>query len=1127
MGSTKAEGGRWPRMLVAVTVVVMIVVATVAGTRPADGETRSDAPRTRGSGPVSTEGLPSAEMAKLDAIGAKLATSNPATARVLVGLRVDSTLAPSEAAAQSPAAIADYQSQIATAQANVTNAIEGAGATVTRRYTSVPAVAMTVDATALDRLRTLPGIDSVTLDEAVPPTLAQSVPLIQGTVAQAAGYNGSGWSVAILDTGIDKTHPFLSGKVVAEACFSANGNCPNGQTSMTGSGAGVPCPFAGNCNHGTHVAGITGGSNTSFTGVAPGATIISVQVFSQFSGSDCNGTGFDPCAKTFYSDQVAGLDWVYSIRATRNIASVNMSLGGGQFFGTCDSAFPQHKTAIDNLRSAGIATVIATGNNGFVDSIGGPSCVSSAIRVSSTDKSDNVSSFANVSSLMNLFAPGTSINSSVPGGSYAVFNGTSMATPHVAGAWAVLKQRFPADSVTTALGRMTSTGLPITDLRTGGTVTAPRIQLADALGLTNPPPNDDFANATTFTAASATPLVGANVAATKQPGEPNHAGSSGGKSVWWSFTAPSAGNLTLSTQGSSFDTLLAAYTGSAVGSLTEIASNDDFQPPERWSRVSFAAASGQTYRIAVDGYSGASGSVALGFTWTGLPPPNDNFANAIAWNPTDGSATSGSNASATKETGEPNHAGRTGGRSVWWRFTPATDYSATLSTAGSSFDTILAVYTGPNVASLTEVASNDDEPNLLTSRVTFEATAGTTYFIAVDGYGAASGAITLTANLSEALRFRSLSPARIQDSRPGGPQVGPYSTPWGPGTTRDVQATGVGGVPSGADAVVLNVTATKTTAASFLTIFPAGTARPLASNLNWTPGRTIANAVTVKVGASGRIAIYNPSGDVDVVVDVVGYYQEGSGDLYTSLSPSRIQDSRPGGPQVGPYSTPWGPGTTREVQATGVGGVPPGATAVVLNVTATRTTAASFLTVFPAGTAPPLASSLNWTAGQTIANAVTVKVSASGRIAIYNPTGATDVIIDVVGYFTAGSGKRFHAASPRRIQDSRPSGPPVGPYSSPWGPGTTRDVQVGGVAIVPAGADSALVNMTVTNTTASSFLTVYPSGSNRPVASSLNWTAGLTIPNAVTVKVGQLGAVAVYNPSGTVDVIADLAGWYD
>jgi hypothetical protein len=284
-----------------------------------------------------------------------------------------------------------------------------------------------------------------------------------------------------------------------------------------------------------------------------------------------------------------------------------MSLGGQRFFNNCDS--DTRKPIIDNLRSAGIATVIASGNNGFTDSMGTPACISSAVSVGSTTESDAVYSFSNSASILSLLAPGQSINSSGPGGGFAVFNGTSMATPQVAGAWALLKQQTSSGSVASLLSSLQNTGPPIADTRAAGGVTKPRIKIADAADSLVPrPANNDFANAQALAGADAT-ATGTNVDATKESGEPDHAGEVGGKSVWYSWTPQESGATTIDTQGSDFDTLLAVYSGDAVDSLSAVASNNDDGGAQ--STVSLAATAGNIYRIAVDGSNAESGNIDL------------------------------------------------------------------------------------------------------------------------------------------------------------------------------------------------------------------------------------------------------------------------------------------------------------------------------------------------------------------------------------------------------------------------------------------------------------------------------------------------------------------------------------
>jgi subtilisin len=407
------------------------------------------------------------------------AAPNPGTQRFLVQLKVETS---PERSLPHGNAVAAQRHAISRAKAALQTALTGRSYQVMREYQTLPFLA--IEATPDVIAAITPMVSNVYPDQLFRISLPQSVPLIRADQAWVQGFDGTGSVVAVLDTGVDGLHPFLAGKVVSEACYSGNGNCPNGTVTQVGQGAAVPCAYAPSaCRHGTHVAGIAAGRGTTFSGVARGAQIMAIQVFSKFTGSDCRGAGEDPCAASFTSDVMAAMEHVYELRDQYRIAAVNLSLGATLYSSTsqCDAYNAPIKAIIDNLRSVSIATVAAAGNDGASAQLIAPACISSAISVGSTTKSDTISSFSNSASFLSLLAPGSSIQSSVPGAGFAVFSGTSVATPHVAGAWAVMKQKSPQASVTEILDAFVTTGRPVTDSRNG--VTKPRTDVAGAIAL--------------------------------------------------------------------------------------------------------------------------------------------------------------------------------------------------------------------------------------------------------------------------------------------------------------------------------------------------------------------------------------------------------------------------------------------------------------------------------------------------------------------------------------------------------------------------------------------------------------------------------------------------------------------
>lgn len=327
-----------------------------------------------------------------------------------------------------------------------------------RLFRTAPYLSMFADASTLERLLADPQVVAVHADVPVPPALKESVPLINADDVWGKGSTGSGIAVAILDTGVDKSHAFFQSRVVSEACYSttyaphgATSLCPGGVEESTAAGSGVDCSGAAGCGHGSHVAGIAAGADAVdgvdiYSGVAKGADIIAIQVFSQFTGGYCDGAGGDPCVLTYNTDQMAALDHLYdNLSGTHDIAAVNMSLGGGYNNAACDE--DARKAYIDNLRSVGIITVIAAGNDYYDDGVGAPGCISTAVTVAASTKLDQLSAYTNWGELIDVIAPGSSIRSAQSAGTYVTMSGTSMAAPHVAGAFALLKDAYPTASV--------------------------------------------------------------------------------------------------------------------------------------------------------------------------------------------------------------------------------------------------------------------------------------------------------------------------------------------------------------------------------------------------------------------------------------------------------------------------------------------------------------------------------------------------------------------------------------------------------------------------------------------------------------------------------------------------------
>jgi subtilisin family serine protease len=375
--------------------------------------------------------------------------------------------------------------EIASLQVQMGNRAKHPGLREIKRFRTIPYMVFAANAAALERLAVMPQVIGLQEDVPEAPTLASSVPVMGAPQAWALGFEGAGQTIAVLDTGVQSSHAFFApNRVIGEACFSTNQGlvddrysmslCPGNASSSTAPGSAQPCSGSvnPNCGHGTHVAGIVAGNDgvgPNF-GVAKSASLISIQVFSCLSSLEgCAGVR---SLGAYISDQILALEHVLLLSETMDISAVNMSLGGNPVSSQqiCDGYNAARKAVIDNLRSVGIATIVAAGNNSRRDSLSQPACISTVISVGNTTDSDDIANNSNVAPFLSLLAPGSDVDSAAPGGGLASISGTSMAAPHVSGAWAILREAAPEATIEEILAVFQETGESVDDQRTGGEV---------------------------------------------------------------------------------------------------------------------------------------------------------------------------------------------------------------------------------------------------------------------------------------------------------------------------------------------------------------------------------------------------------------------------------------------------------------------------------------------------------------------------------------------------------------------------------------------------------------------------------------------------------------------------------
>jgi hypothetical protein len=737
-------------------------------------------------------------------------------------------------------------------------------------------VAMRADVNDLETLEQSPEVAAVMANTFRPLSLAKSTTVVGAPFAWQAGYTGGGSTpsaIAVLDSGVQSTHPFLGGRVIAQACFSGGSTgdgstCPD-DDNPTAPGSGEPCAPA-ECAHGTHVAGIaagSGGPTGAPSGVAPGANIVSIKVATT---APC---GSSTCVGVWDSDAIAGLDWVLAHHTELDIVAANLSFGSGSYTSYCDysdSTLAQYTQRFNALQAAGVAAVVASGNDGTTNAIAAPACIASAVAVGAVASNTmQVASFSNSSNVLDLLAPGmdaapaTGILSSVPPSAYGRIPGTSMAAPHVAGALAVLHQAYPELSSMALVTRLYTTGQPIKDTRTGAASRErPLIQLGNAI----PRPKGTYH-----------PVTPARLLDTRVPIGAPKARLGAQKSLDLQVT----GRGTVPTSGVSAVVLNLTYVSPSAGGFVTawptgaarpLASNLNLEPGDaRPNLVTVQVGLGG--KVSIYNEVGTVDVVADVAGWYDIDPDQGGPGNSGDYfHP----ATTPTRLLDTRDSGQGPRLGANGTRTI------DVDDSSEVP-AGATAAVVNITGFGPTVGThLTAYPSNLPEPPFVSNvNVGPGQTRPNLAIVPLDGDGQFTirnnlGTVDVIVDLqgwydaddTTGLRFSPRAPLRILDTRsgPGGPLQA--------GTIFGEQVGGFALLPNTMKAVAMNVTSTQSTQGGFVTVFSGDQLTPPnASNLNLEVGHDVPNATMTRVSTSQFVNFYTAVGSVHLIADLAGWFE--------------------------------------------------------------------------------------------------------------------------------------------------------------------------------------------------------------------------------------------------------------